>query len=188
MHPSIHFNAGKLRDSKHESGAALIVSLLLLLVMTILGVTALNSSVLQSFMSSSFQQQNTTLAGAENVLLAGEIDVEDVVLNGVAERAYFLDLTDDDVAPFIAEQSSPADWDIGALVQQTIGNHEITGRYILEYMGEFEVPGESIAAGGGLEDSRIHIFRVSARGGEANRGALRTVQSYYVTVRSPFPD
>lgn len=163
-----------------QRGAALVVALILLLVMTILGITALNSSTLQNFMSSAYQQQTTTLAGAENVLLEGEVDVEAIVTSGVGGKTHFRDLTDDDETQF-----DLASWGEGWPVTQDIGEITITGSYFIEYMGEFEVPGESIAEGGGLEDSKIHIFRVSARGGEANRGAIRTVQSYYVTLQPP---
>lgn len=166
-----------------QSGAALVVALLLLLVMTVLGVTALNSSTLQNLMSSAFQQQTTTLAGAENVLLEGEMDVEAIVVGGVEGRTHFVDLTDEDETQF-----DLVAWNDGWPVAQRIGEIEITGSYFIEYMGKFEVPGESIAEGGWLEDSKIHIFRVSAQGGEANRGAVRTVQSYYVTLRPPNED
>lgn len=169
--------------STQQRGAALVIALLLLLVMTVLGVTALNSSTLQNFMSSAFQQQTTTLAGVENVLLEGEMDVEAIVTSGVGTRTHFRDLTDDTQTQFVL--ANLVDWNSGSPVAQTIGEIGITGNYLIEYMGEFEVPGESIAVGGGLEDSKIHIFRVSARGGEANRGALRTVQSYYVTLQPP---
>jgi type IV pilus assembly protein PilX len=173
--------------ARHERGAALIVALLLLLVMTILGVTALNSSTLQGLISSAYRQQTSTLAGAENLLLAGEMDVEEIVTDATIDLGalgYYFDLPAGDTQ-FEATTSTPSEWDIGPLIEQAIGEMDISGRYVIEYMGDFEVPGESIAEGGGLEDSLIHIFRVSARGGEANRGAVRTVQSFYVTLRAP---
>lgn len=170
-----------------QRGAALIVALVLLLVMTVLGVTALNSSTLQGLMSSAYRQQTSALAGVENVLLEGEMEVENIVNDPALDPDtinYYFDLVEGD-PQFAASSSSSANWSIGPLVQQTIGQFAIEGRYVIEYMGEFEVPGESIAEGGGLEDSRIHIFRVSARGTEANGEGLRIVQSYYVTLRPP---
>jgi type IV pilus assembly protein PilX len=169
-----------------QRGAALIVALLLLLVMTILGVTALNSSTLQELMSSAYRQQTSALAGVENVLLEGEMEVQNIVDVGTIDLStvdYYFDLVDGD--PQFPADSNAANWALGPLVAQTIGQFAIDGRYVIEYMGEFEVPGESIAEGGGLEDSRIHIFRVSARGTEANGEGLRIVQSYYVTLRPP---
>ena len=94
-------------SKRKQAGAALIVALLLLLVMTILGVTAMNSSILQGFMSASYQQQTVTLADAENILLQGEFDVEDLVLNGVGTRGdgatpFYFDLNADPSAQFPA--------------------------------------------------------------------------------------
>ena len=181
----------QFKAPSQSRGAALIVALILLLVMTILGITALNSSTLQGFMSSAYQQQTSTLTGVENVLLEAEMDIEDIVTNGVNGRAHFINLLTGENL-LIGETKFPAgsgttDWEgRGAAVTEAMGKFEFPSRFVLEYMGEFEVPGESIAVGGGLADSRIHVFRVSARGVEQQRGSARVVQSYYVTLRSPF--
>ena len=180
-----------LQNVRHERGAALIVALLLLLVMTILGIAAMNSSIMQGFMSASYRQQTTTLAGVENVVFAGERDVEAIVdpvtTIDVGELGYFIDLTDPSLTgpPWTASDTSESNWNLAETVAQTIGSLNIFGQYRIEYMGEFEVPGESIAEGGGLEDSRIHVFRISARGVEGGRGSLRVVQTLYVTLRGP---
>lgn len=162
-----------LYDYRSQGGAALIVSLLLLLVMTILGVTAMNSSIMQGFMSSSYQQQTTTLAGAENLLLRGEMEIEDRTAPGGAGFGgvgYFINLTDD---------PAPAQFPAGMF--DTLWPND----RVIEYLGEFEVPGESIAEGSGFADSRIHIYRVSARSEEGQRGGLRIVQSLYVALSDP---
>jgi type IV pilus assembly protein PilX len=156
---------------RRQHGAALVVSLVLLLVLTILGITALNSSIMQNFMSSSYRQQTVTLADAENILLAGEFDVEELVGFGVNGRAWYFNLDADPTDAFPVttfDQAWPNDW-------------------VIEYMGEFQIPGESAAIGGGFEDSLIHIFRVSARAEreEGLRGGLRIVQSLYVTLLPP---
>lgn len=178
-----------LHGRHNEGGAALIVALLLLLVMTILGVTALNSSTLQGLMSSAYRQQTSVLAGAENILLAAERRIDDIVTDGLpvdTDWAYFIDLSMDPPPAEFPAGSSAEDWSEALEVAaQDIGAFEIPGRYMLEYIGEFEVPGESIAEGGGLEDSRIHIFRVSSQAEEQKGSAARIVQSYYVTLRSP---
>jgi type IV pilus assembly protein PilX len=158
-------------DSAHgQRGAALIVALILLLVMTLLGITAMNSSILQGFMSASYQEQTVRLAAAENILLAGEFDVEDLVVNGVNGRDYYFNLKDDSTLRFDA--AAAATW---------------PNAFVIEYMNAFQIPGESISVGGSFEDSSIHIFRVSARSERdaASRGGLRIVQSLYVTLTGP---
>jgi type IV pilus assembly protein PilX len=166
---------GWLQRPVNQRGAALVVSLILLLVMTILGVTALNSSILQGFMSASYQEQTVRLATAENILLEGEFDVEDLVANGVLTRGtdgYYFNL-----------DANPGDeFDAASLAEAW----PAASNFVIEYMGEFEIPGESIAVGGGLEDSLIHVFRVSARSVPPDeRGGLRIVQSLYVTLSGP---
>jgi type IV pilus assembly protein PilX len=162
------------------------VALLLLLVMTILGVTALSSSTMQGFMSASYQQQTSTLAGVENVLLEGEFDVLDLVNNGVGIRPHFFNLMEESPPAQFPAGSANADWTtLGKAVSRTVGPFQIPGHFVVEYLAEIDVPGESIAEGGGLEDSTVHVFRVSARGTEQQRGGLRVVQSLYVTLRGP---
>jgi len=156
-----------------QQGMALVIALLLLLIMTLLGVTALSSSIMQGLMSSSFQQQNTVLADAENLLLFGEQDVEQLVVTGVDGRAYYINLEADPLAEFAAEQLATV-WPGGS-------------DFVIEYMGSFQVPGESVTVGGGFEDSILHLFRVTARErrDDGERGGLRIVQSLYVTLAGP---
>lgn len=173
-----------------QRGAALIVSLILLLVMTLLGLAAMNSSILQGFMSASQQEQTTRLARAEDFLLEGEFEVEQLVVNGVGTT----------ICPVRGGPCCPVDdcyvnlevdptqaFDVNDLDTDFLGGDALAaGGYLIEYMGQFLVPGESVAEGGGLEDSLIHIFRVSARSVPGNeRGGLRIVQSLYVTLDGP---
>jgi type IV pilus assembly protein PilX len=182
----VMLSTGQLcKGRRRDRGAALIVALILLLVMTLLGVTALNSSTMQGLMSASFQQQTSTLAGVENVLLAAERDVEDIVANGLGERTHFFDLLSDPPPGQFPAGDSGANWAVAAVLSEQVGALDIFGQFVIEYMGDFEVPGESIAEGGSFQDSRIHIFRVSARGTEQQRQGLRIVQTLYVTLRGP---
>jgi type IV pilus assembly protein PilX len=154
-----------------QGGVAFVVALVFLLVLTILGVSAVNSSIMQGLMSASYQQQAITLAGAENLLLEAEADIDDLVANGVGGRDYFIDLV---AAP-------GAGFPVSDLAQAWPND------YVVEYMGPFTVPGESAAEGGGLEDRELHIFRISARRARTDdeRGGLRIVQSLYVTLDGP---
>jgi type IV pilus assembly protein PilX len=183
--PEMLHMAHGARDT--QRGAALIVSLILLLVMTLLGVAAMNSSILQGFMSASQQEQTTRLARAEDFLLEGEFEVEQLVVNGVgttvcggvpccAAGACYLNL----------DTNPGPGFNVNATATAFPGGNTAGGGYLIEYMGQFLVPGESVAEGGGLEDSLIHIFRVSARSVPGNeRGGLRIVQSLYVTLDGP---
>ena len=51
-----------------QQGSALVISLLILLVLTIIGVTALNSTVMEEKMASNFQTGNTAYQAAESAV------------------------------------------------------------------------------------------------------------------------
>lgn len=171
-----------------QRGAALIVSLILLLVMTLLGMAAMNSSILQGFMSATQQEQTRRLARAEDFLLEGEFEIEQLIVGGVGTTlcggspccpvgACYRNLDADPTQAFAANSTATA---------FPGGNTPAAGGYLIEYTGQFLVPGESVAEGGGFEDSVIHIFRVSARSVPGDeRGGLRIVQSLYVTLDGP---
>lgn len=163
----------RIRPPARQRGAILAVALVLLLVLTVLGITVVSSSIMEGLMSASYQSQTATLANAENVLRAGERQLEQLTLTGVDEDdLFFVNLEDNPALQFEA-----ADLDVAWPATE----------YVIEYMGAFEIPGESIAEGGGLADSEIHISRISARSvrPEAERGGLRIVQSLYVTLEDP---
>lgn len=62
----------KHRHINHQSGAVLILSLIMLLVMTVLGVTAMQSTVLEEKMAGNFRDRNIAFQAAEAALRNGE--------------------------------------------------------------------------------------------------------------------
>ena len=63
----------KHRQIKSQSGAVLIVSLIILLVMTVLGVTAMQSTVLEERMAGNFRDRHLAFQAAEAALRNGEV-------------------------------------------------------------------------------------------------------------------
>ncbi len=177
-------------DSYHgtpctQRGTALVVSLVLLLVMTLIGISAMNSSVMQGLMSTSYQSQATTLSGAEVVLREAELDVEALVLGQKVVNYYDLTLDGGD-DPFPVEGVTwPAGAELLTVLVDEAGKDEISGQFVIEYLGQYEVPGESAKeTGERLPGSHVSVFRISARG-TGDRGARRQVQSIFVTLDAP---
>lgn len=156
----------------HQRGVALIVCLILLLVMTLLGASAMNSSIMQELMSNSFRTQTATLSSAEFVVREGEQEINGIVTDNATPGAGYHDLAGDDLDPL-----DVAAWDFAT--QSFDG-----GEYAIEHIGRREVPGESIAEGGEVAGSHVSIFRVSARS-QGDRGAARVVQTIFVTLEAP---
>ncbi|NOZ52567.1 MAG: hypothetical protein GXP08_05400 [Gammaproteobacteria bacterium] len=158
-----------------SNGSILITSLLLLLVMTILAVTALNSTVMEEKMSSNTRQKNLAHQAAETALKAAEawldntanVGIHDDVVQkftGVAERYNS------------ATSASSLNWDTNTSSAWTISNSQavttlttfpndanlIPGapRYLIEYVGRVGEPPLNFTD----PDLRQYAFRVVAIG------------------------
>lgn len=64
-----------------QSGSVLMVSLVILLVMTLLGVGSMNTSLLQERMAGNTQMMQTAFQAAESGLRDGEMDVAENITN-----------------------------------------------------------------------------------------------------------
>jgi len=60
--------------SNRKNGAVLIISLIILLLLTIIGVTAIQMSLLEEKMAGNMREQNIAFQAAESALRAGETD------------------------------------------------------------------------------------------------------------------
>lgn len=63
------------RPLLHQTGAALIVGLVMLLVMTVLGVAAMQTSLLEEKMAGNYRDQNLAFQAAEAALRDAEADI-----------------------------------------------------------------------------------------------------------------
>ncbi len=61
------------RGAFHQSGAALVVSLMILLVLTLIGITSMSSTILEEKMAGGVRSQNLAFQAAEAALRDGEI-------------------------------------------------------------------------------------------------------------------
>lgn len=66
----------------YEHGITLVVSLLFLLLLTILGITAMNTSGLQEKMAGNLRDQDTALHAAESALRGGEDQMKILWISG----------------------------------------------------------------------------------------------------------
>jgi type IV pilus assembly protein PilX len=65
-----------------EAGVTLVISLLFLLLLTILGVTSMNTSTLQEKMAGNLRDQDTALQAAESALRSGEDELNTLWVSG----------------------------------------------------------------------------------------------------------
>ncbi|NBA96435.1 PilX N-terminal domain-containing pilus assembly protein [Pseudomonas sp. R5(2019)] len=69
-------NSSHWRGQKHQQGMALVVSLIFLLLLTLIGLSSMQSATLQEKMAGSVKQRNESFQIAEAALRAGETAVQ----------------------------------------------------------------------------------------------------------------
>lgn len=158
-----------------QQGLALIMSLVILLVLTILGITAMNTSNLQLLMTGNSQYQTLALNTAEDVIRTAEDFVQDYVtgVQALPANGYYDLATDAEV------DLSSHDWTNDSVASGS-------SNYVIEYAGDQNLDSASLAwrQNNGISGDTVSVFRITARTPTA-RGAVRYVQSIYVSLESP---
>ncbi len=162
-----------------QRGAALIMSLVILMVLTILGIASMNTSNLQLLMTGNAQYQTVALSQAELTIRVAEELLDDIIAGTetIPANGYY------NVTPGNSDAINLGSftWDATTSVEAA-GN----SNYIIEYTGNKTLPPESLAWRQlqGIAGDSVYVFRITARS-PAGRGAMRYVQSIYVTNLSP---
>lgn len=168
---------------RRERGVALFISLVLLLVLTIVGVSAVQTTTLETRMARNehdtllaFQAAESALRDAEAFLLANVASVEDTDAFTPAGAAGLWDVADPgdpdpwDVANiWTGGQSVVAPTDTGAVVAEP-------PRYLIEHLGDVASVENPYQLTPDYPDpvDRVAMFRITARGvgGSANARVL----------------
>ena len=169
--------------SSRQRGAALVVSLMFLLIMTILGVTAMNTATLGTMMAGNAMFQATALSEAELILREGEEDIETNIVGLSPAKEwdtggdhYYLRTGNADPNNLI--DPSELDWSFTEQTSALVAG----GSYVIELAVEDEViPGEDVDVGCLNPGSCVDVYLVSTQS-QHHRGAKRIVQGVYVTV------
>jgi Tfp pilus assembly protein PilX len=162
-------------SSRGESGAALAVGLIMLLVMSMTGILSMESAVFQNLLSMNNQFYFEALSDAEAVMVEAENDVEKIVSDGIA-----LDLgtTDDHYYSVGAIDVTSGPWAFAKAIRPH-------GNYVIEYAGPKTLGGESGAFGApSLPGAKAHLFVLTARS-TSSKGATRLVQTVYPSRKAP---
>lgn len=168
--------------SKHfrtQRGGALVVTLLLLLVMTLIGVTGMQVTSLEEKMTGNMRDRNLAFQAAESALRAGEEFLTTATLStfsGNTEGLYkFTSLT----TPWW----QGIDWsDSDAVITYTptdgakLADVAANPAYIIEELPSVPKAGESLEAG---TPADINYYRVTARGTGGTSTAIVMLQSIY---------
>lgn len=169
----------------YQRGAALFMSLLFLLIMTILGVAGMNLSRMENLMSGNNQFQTAALVNAELMMSSAIRDLETNLgapflnMNTTGDHFY---LRNEDTTESI--EPTDLNWTFSAASSTPTGGDSDYGyRYVVEYIGQLEGSDDgdcSVVMKPKPVDCYRQIYTVTSQS-DTSRGAKRTVQVVYVT-------
>jgi type IV pilus assembly protein PilX len=170
----------RLQALKNERGAVLIVSLMILVILTLLGITAMQTTTFQEKMAGNMRSRELAFQAAEAALRQGEaflqagglLDFKTVANSGglylppaVGKDPWWTSLAWDD------NDSVAIDRDIEGTIARP--------RYIIEELSIAQASSfKNIAAGTPLP--QLRNYRITARGVGGAAGVVAILQSTYV--------
>lgn len=169
-----------MNSRKAQRGSALIVSLLILIVMTLLGLTAMGGSGLQERMAGNNRDLTLAFQAAEAALRDGETYYENTVVSlGAAFNGSNPGLYPEGSNPDVL---SDATWSTARTYSGAIDGVAAQPRYIIELIGEIGEQDDDLNIQGYGESSGIGSMtgvRVTARGVGGTDGTMVYLQSNY---------
>jgi type IV pilus assembly protein PilX len=181
---------GTVVKSPYQAGAALIVSLLFLLIMTLIGVTAMQVATLEERMSGNLRSKNMAFQSAETALRAGEAALNTLLAsavppafdcaNGMYGRAAPNDADCDGVSDDLPVWQT-VDWNSNAVVTVNLDGVPNPPAYIIEYM--YKDIGLSSKCDPPVGDPPASTcqcyYRITARGTGNSSSSVSILQSTY---------
>ncbi len=169
-------------DAPRQRGAVLIVSLLMLLVLTLLGMTALQTARLDEQMTGNARDRLLALQAAEAALREAEAELESLTdLGAFATVAGFYAPDDVPPAPYAADTWT----DAKSRAASALGGTASTPRYYIQLLGTDTAGGRlnlqgygKTSMGGGVHAS----FLITARGTGGSDIAQVVLRSHYGRV------
>lgn len=162
---------------KRMNGATLAVSLLLLFVITLLGVSTIQTSQMQEKMTANLQDKERSFSAAESALAAGEAWLQslDAEPSRAALCQAFPCVQEKYVNVNLEEQDSSWWQTRSASYAGTLSHIATPPRYIIEYM-QF-VPDSPVIGTNKQNVAGVHYYQVTARGTGTTDEAVTVLQT-----------
>ena len=162
-------------SADRESGVALVTSLIFMIVLTLLGITAMQTTTLEEKMAGNVRDINLAFQAGEAALREGEHLLQAAVLptfdgtDGLHQPADF-------AQPPLWQQDDI--WNNAAAVySESLADVAEPPRYIVEELPAIPDSGGSLAADKPLPD--VQVYRVSARGVGGTPSTVVILQTTY---------
>lgn len=167
----------------HQRGSVLIVSLMILLVLTLIGVTALGTSTLEEKMANNSQDQSLAFQAAEAALLEAQVTANTANLAVFNNTGGFYDLAG---PPITADNniSNPAIWTgTNSRTAAAIPGIASQARYILEIITKEPPAAGGVAApgpyGSGAAPGPFANIRITVRATGGTDNAVVMLQGHF---------
>lgn len=171
-----------------QYGAVLLVSLMILLIMTVIGIAAMSTTTMEEKMAANNQQRQQALQAAETALR----DAEDWLFNNVTTVADLADFDGSDglygTAPTVVGITlSPPAFDIyddtawvsNGVASQNLLPNQAQPRYIIEYLGDNDGErGSNLDPNEARKPARYN-FRITAVGWSVDGTSRYLALSHY---------
>lgn len=166
------------RNLHRQHGAALVVSLVVLVLVTLIGVASMQTSNMEVVMATNSQARTTALADAENALVDGETDIT-TNYPGTPLFDWSADTSDGlyTIGDLAGATLTVVDWSTVAGTETAPSG----GQYTTEYLGPFTTAGASLTMGAGGAVDKRYVYRITGRGVFGD-GGTRFVQSVFATT------
>ncbi len=174
-----------IQRKQSQLGVALVVSLILLVSLTMLGLTSIQRTTSDLAMAGNqresglmFQSAEVGLVTAENFVVASTTNVD---FDSTALGLYTVQ--EDNVAYFSPDYFDAATWGASSQSAATSLNAYEQPRYMIEYLGDRSqnpLAGINVGGYGTLQTGDIvSIYRSTSRGAGLNGTYFRYVQAYF---------
>ena len=169
-----------------HGGAALIGSLLFLLILTLTGATAMMLSTLEERMSGNLRDRNLAFQAAESALRQGEEDLEQSLDNHVPGAFNCIGGPDSTVCPVATDVSASGNaWTIDGTVvfsySKTLPHVAKQPIYRIEVL-PYSMDSGASEAGIPNDDKTLCHYRITARGTGGMSSTVVVVQSTYAHI------
>lgn len=162
-------------DIRRERGAALVVALVLLLLMTVLGVSAMRTTTLQERMAGNLRDNNLAFQSAEAGLRAGEQLLEGAIPPFTGANGLVQVQADAGRVPFW----NAYDWAGNSRTAPAVPDVQADPQYVIE-----ELPVSLSSANGSLVEGGTGVgeagfYRITARAVGGSAEAIAILQTTY---------
>jgi len=169
--------AGHSRSHEQQGGSALVISLIMLLMISLLAIGGLRSTILQERMSANLYDRELAFQAAEAALRAGERFLATTPPNTIPNNSGLFDLNNGSRPDWLAPGADPAhDSTESIVLDPGLAAVAVQPQYFIERIG-ITPPGTETEVGTALPP--VSYYRITARGFGGTSESVVVVSSVY---------